>query len=49
MAPTPVPYETLVTDGIGLINDLGLITIILAGAVIGLGAWLLGRVRRAVR
>ncbi|MEA4907689.1 MAG: hypothetical protein VB089_08715 [Anaerolineaceae bacterium] len=46
---TPVPYTDYVTQSAGLVNDLGMMPVIAAGAVIGLGIWLFSRAKRGAR
>ena len=42
-------FDTFITEGIGLITDLGVMPIIFAGAVVGVGVYVFKRVRSASR
>lgn len=46
---TPMPFADYITAATGLITDFGLLPIIIATAVIGLGGFLLRKVRAASR
>lgn len=46
---TPIPYADVITAGTGLIDDLGLMTFIIASAVVGIALFLFRRAKSAAR
>jgi hypothetical protein len=47
--PTPLPFGSYITEAQSLISNFGLLPVIMASTIIGLGAFLLRRMRAAAR
>lgn len=47
--PTPIPYDTLLTEGITFVSDFGVIPVITAIVVVFIGTLAFRKIKGAVR